>query len=293
MTHLHAIDPVALDLGPVAIHWYGLMYLAAFAVAWWLGRRRLAAGRLPVSETAFGDLMFYGMVGVIVGGRLGWILFYGWHEWLRDPLSILRVWEGGMSFHGGLLGVLAAGWWWARKNQVAFWDAVDFVAPLVPLGLGFGRLGNYINGELWGKETGGGWGVVFPSGLPEPERTLPVSTLAEMHAAGQLDAFARHPSQLYQAALEGLMLFVVLWWYSSRPRPRYAVAGLFAIGYGLARIVVEFVRVPDADIGYLAFGWLTMGQLLTLPLLAVGIALLVASRRSPTLVPVIHARAGR
>ena len=290
MTHLHTIDPVALDLGPVAIHWYGLMYLAAFAVAWWLGRRRLAAGRLPVSETAFGDLMFYGMVGVIVGGRLGWILFYGWHEWLGDPLSILRVWEGGMSFHGGLLGVLVAGWWWTRKNRVAFWDAVDFVAPLIPPGLGFGRIGNYINGELWGKPTGGEWGVVFPSGLPEPERSLPLTALAGMHAAGQLDAYARHPSQLYQAALEGLVLFVVLWWYSSRPRPRYAVAGLFAIGYGLARFVVEFVRVPDADIGYLAFGWLTMGQLLTLPLIAVGAALLVASRRSPTLVPVIHGR---
>lgn len=290
MTHLHTIDPVALDLGPVAIHWYGLMYLAAFAVAWWLGRRRLAAGRLPVSETAFGDLMFYGMVGVIVGGRLGWILFYGWHEWLGDPLSILRVWEGGMSFHGGLLGVLVAGWWWTRRNRVAFWDAVDFVAPLIPPGLGFGRIGNYINGELWGKPTGGEWGVVFPSGLPEPERSLPLSSLAGMHAAGQLDAYARHPSQLYQAALEGLVLFVVLWWYSSRPRPRYAVAGLFAIGYGLARFVVEFVRVPDADIGYLAFGWLTMGQLLTLPLIAVGAALLVASRRSPTLVPVIHGR---
>jgi phosphatidylglycerol:prolipoprotein diacylglycerol transferase len=288
MTHLHTIDPVALDLGPVAIHWYGLMYLAAFAVAWWLGRRRLAHGRLPVSEAAFGDLMFYGMVGVIAGGRLGWILFYGWHEWLLDPLMLLRVWEGGMSFHGGLLGVLVAGWWWARRNRIAFWDAVDFVAPLVPPGLGLGRIGNYINGELWGKETGGSWGVVFPSGLPEPERSLPLARLAELHAAGQLDAYARHPSQLYQAALEGLVLFVVLWWYSSRPRPRYAVAGLFAIGYGLARFAVEFVRVPDAGIGYLAFGWLTMGQLLTLPLLAVGVALLVASRRSPTVVPVIR-----
>jgi phosphatidylglycerol:prolipoprotein diacylglycerol transferase len=293
MTHLHTIDPVALQLGPVAIHWYGLMYLAGFAVAWWLGRRRLAAGRLPVTEAAFGDLMFYAMVGVIVGGRLGWILFYGWQDWLRDPLSVLRVWEGGMSFHGGLIGVLVAGWWWTRKNRVAFWDAVDFVAPLVPPGLGFGRIGNYINGELWGKETGGGWGVVFPSSLPEPERSLPMSTLAELHAAGQLDAFARHPSQLYQATLEGLVLFVVLWWYSSKPRPRHAVAGLFAIGYGLARFVVEFVRVPDAQIGYLAFGWLTMGQLLTLPLIAVGVALLVASRRSPTLVPLIHARRER
>jgi phosphatidylglycerol:prolipoprotein diacylglycerol transferase len=288
MTHLHTIDPVALELGPVAIHWYGLMYLAGFAVAWWLGRRRLAQGRLPVSDAAFGDLMFYAMVGVIAGGRLGWILFYGWHEWLRDPWMLVRVWEGGMSFHGGLLGVLGAGWWWTRRNRVAFWDAVDFVAPLVPPGLGFGRIGNYINGELWGKETGGSWGVVFPSALPEPERSLPLARLAELHAAGQLDAFARHPSQLYQAALEGLVLFVVLWWYSSRPRPRYAVAGLFAVGYGLARFAVEFVRVPDADIGYLAFGWLTMGQLLTLPLIAVGVALLVASRRSPTLVPVVR-----
>ena len=286
MTVLHQIDPVALHLGPVSIHWYGIMYLLAFGTAWWLGLRRIRAGRLPgVSEQGFGDLLFYGMLGVVLGGRVGYVLFYNFGEFLQNPLMLFRIWEGGMSFHGGLLGVLVACVWWARRHRLHFFDAVDFVAPLVPLGLGFGRLGNYIGGELWGKFTGAGWGVIFPQSPMAPFNGLPIERLRELHASGALDAFARHPSQLYQAALEGLAMFVALWWFSSRPRPRYAVSGLFALMYGVFRFLVEFVRVPDEQLGYLAFGWLTMGQVLSLPLIALGIALLWWSRRQPTLQP--------
>jgi phosphatidylglycerol---prolipoprotein diacylglyceryl transferase len=284
--YLHQIDPIALALGPVQIHWYGVMYALAFASAWFLGRHRVRAGRLPgVDENAFGDLAFYGMLGVVLGGRIGYVLFYAFGDFLRDPVMLFRVWEGGMSFHGGLLGVLAAGWWWSRRQRLHFFDTVDFVAPLVPAGLGLGRLGNWIGGELWGKPTGGDWGVVFPRALPPELAMLDPAALRAEFEAGGLAQFARHPSQLYQVALEGVLLFAVLWWFSRRPRPRYAVAGLFALLYGLFRFAVEFVREPDAHIGYLAFGWLTMGQLLSLPLLALGLALLWLSRRAPTLQP--------
>ncbi|MCR6663071.1 MAG: prolipoprotein diacylglyceryl transferase [Luteimonas sp.] len=285
MIHLHQIDPVAFSLGPLRVHWYGLMYLLAFAVAWWLGTRRVRAGRLPVNADAFGDLLFYGMIGVVVGGRLGSILFYDFAGYLHDPIRMLKVWEGGMSFHGGLLGVLVAAWLWSRKHKLHFFDTMDFVAPLVPAGLGFGRLGNYIGAELWGKYTQAGWGVVFPT---DPQfRGWSAEQLQAQFASGALDPFARHPSQLYQAFLEGLVMFCVLWWYSSKPRPRYAVSGLFALLYGVFRFAVEFVRVPDADIGYLAFGWLTMGQVLSLPLVALGIYLLLKSHKAPTLQPVV------
>jgi len=198
---------------------------------------------------------------------------------------LLRIWEGGMSFHGGLLGVMAACWWWARKHSLHFFDVMDFVAPLVPPGLGFGRLGNYIGGELWGKFTQAGWGVVFPRSDLGPYTGAPMEQLRELHAAGALDAYARHPSQLYQVVLEGLIMFAVLWWFSSKPRPRYAVSGMFALLYGCFRFLVEFVRVPDAQLGYLAFGWLTMGQVLSLPLIALGLFWLGLSRRAPTLQP--------
>ncbi|MGQ4660107.1 prolipoprotein diacylglyceryl transferase [Lysobacter sp. F6437] len=284
MIILHQIDPIAFGLGPLQVHWYGIMYLLGFGLAWWLGRRRIRAGRLPgVDEQAFGDLLFYGMLGVVLGGRIGYVLFYGFEDLLRDPLMLFRIWEGGMSFHGGLLGVMAATLWWARKHRLHFFDVADFVAPLVPPGLGFGRIGNYIGGELWGKFTDGGWGVVFPraaefAGLSNEQ-------LQAQFAAGALDRFARHPSQLYQAALEGLAMFCILWWYSRKPRPRYAVAGLFALLYGTFRFLVEFVRMPDAQLGYLAFGWLTMGQVLSLPLVAIGLFWLWLSHRSPTLRP--------
>jgi len=286
MTVLHQIDPIAFHLGPLQVHWYGIMYLLGFGTAWWLGRMRVRAGRLPgVNEQSYGDLLFYAMLGVVLGGRLGYVFFYSFSDLLRDPLMLFRIWEGGMSFHGGLIGVVAAAWWWSWKHKLHLMDTVDFLAPLVPPGLGFGRLGNYIGGELWGKYTQAGWGVIFPRAEAE-FAGMNLQQLQAQFATGALDRFARHPSQLYQAALEGLTMFLVLWWFSSKPRPRYAVSGLFALLYGCFRFIVEFVRVPDAQLGYLAFGWLTMGQVLSLPLIALGLFwLFVWSRRQPTLEP--------
>ncbi|KRD30167.1 prolipoprotein diacylglyceryl transferase [Lysobacter sp. Root916] len=284
MIYLHQIDPIAIHLGPLQVHWYGIMYLIGFGLAWWLGQRRVRAGRLPgVSEQAYGDLLFYAMLGVVLGGRFGYVLFYAFGDLLQDPLMLFRIWEGGMSFHGGLLGVMAAALWWARKQRLHFFDVMDFVAPLVPPGLGFGRLGNYIGGELWGKFTEAGWGVIFPRAPEFGNWTA--QQIQSQYATGALNHFARHPSQLYQAALEGLTMFVLLWWFSSKPRPRYAVSGLFALLYGCFRFLVEFVRVPDAKPGYIAFGWLTMGQLLSVPLILLGLYWLWLSRRSPTLQP--------
>ena len=278
------INPLAFSLGPIGVHWYGLMYLGGFLGGWWLGNHRLKQGRLPVSEQAFSDLAFYCMLGVIVGGRIWYMLSYISPDWIwHDPLALFRVWDGGMSFHGGLLGVLAAGWWWSRRNKVHFFDTIDFVAPLVPIGLGLGRIGNFINGELWGKYTGGDWGVIYPRALESLGKST--AELRQMFLDGALNREARHPSELYEFALEGVVMFAVLWLYSRRPRPRYAVSGLFALLYGVFRFVVEFVRIPDTQLGYLAFGWLTMGQIQSVPLIVVGIVLLWMSRRAPTLAP--------
>lgn len=252
------IDPVAISLGPLKIHWYGLTYLVGFAAGWWLGKVRARKDWTPVSEEQVGDLLFYIALGVILGGRFGYVVFYNFDQFLDDPLWLLRVWEGGMAFHGGLLGVMLAMWLYGRKIGSGFFKIADFVAPLVPLGLGAGRIGNFINGELWGKTTDVPWGMVFPQAP---------------------DALARHPSQLYQFALEGVVLFVVLWVYSSRPRPTMAVSGLFLILYGLFRIINEFFRQPDSHLGYLAFEWLTMGQLLSLPMVLAGAALMVFAYR--------------
>lgn len=252
------IDPVAISLGPLKIHWYGLTYLMGFAAGWWLGKVRARKSWTPVNEEQVGDLLFYIALGVILGGRFGYVVIYNFDQFLADPLWLLRVWEGGMAFHGGLLGVMLAMWWYGRKIGSGFFRIADFVAPLVPLGLGAGRIGNFINGELWGKPTDVSWGMVFPQAP---------------------DALARHPSQLYQFALEGVVLFVALWIYSSRPRPTMAVSGLFLILYGLFRIINEFFRQPDAHLGYLAFEWLTMGQLLSLPMVIAGVALMVFAYR--------------
>lgn len=292
-TYLHDIDPIALNLPfwPHGIHWYGIMYLLGFAAAWWLGTRRVNAGRLPgVNAEGYGDLLFYGMLGVVLGGRIGYVFFYAFDSFLANPLFLFKINEGGMSFHGGLLGVIVAVAWWSWKHKLKVFDTLDFIAPLVPPGLGFGRLGNFIGGELFGKPTDGSWGVVFPHAGLGPYSNATMDQLRELHATGALDVYARHPSQLYQAALEGLVMFVVLYWFSRKPRPRYAVSGLFALMYGVFRFLVEFVRVPDADLGYLAFNWLTMGQLLSLPLVALGLGLLWWSRRAPTVQPVLPAK---
>ncbi|HKE47685.1 MAG TPA: prolipoprotein diacylglyceryl transferase [Rhodanobacteraceae bacterium] len=283
MPYFHQINPIAFSIGPVAVHWYGIMYLLGFIGAWVLGNRRREQGRLPASYEAFSDLAFYVMLGVIVGGRVGYMLFYDTAELIHHPLSLFRVWEGGMSFHGGLLGVLAAVLIWVRRNKLNFFDVTDFVAPLVPIGLGLGRLGNFIGGELWGRRTDVTWGMIFPRALEALGKTK--DDLYQMYLAGQLNDEARHPSQLYEFCLEGLVLFTVLWIYSRKPRPRYAVSGLFALLYGLFRFAVEFVREPDVQLGYIAFDWLTMGQILSLPLIAVGLVLLWLSRRAPTLLP--------
>ena len=253
-----SIDPVAVSIGPFQVHWYGLMYVIGFLAAWWLGRRR--AERIGLTRDDVGDLLFYGALGVVLGGRLGYALFYGMEQWLADPLWVLRVWDGGMSFHGGLLGVLLAAWWFARRKRLAFFTLTDFVAPLVPIGLGAGRIGNFINHELPGRVTDLPWGMPFPGVGPEP----------------------RHPSSLYEAVLEGLVLFVVLWWVSAKPRRRGFISGLFLVLYGIFRFAVEFVRRPDPQLGFIAFDWLTMGMLLSLPMIIAGAGLMVWSRRQPT-----------
>ena len=279
------INPVAFHLGPVQVHWYGLMDLVGFFSGALLGEYRRRQGRLPVTRDALSDLFFYAMMGVIVGGRLGYMLFYyaGGPRWIwTDPMALFRVWDGGMSFHGGLLGVLAAGLWWSRRQQLHFFDTVDFVAPLVPIGLGLGRLGNFINGELWGKPTQLPWGMIFPNAHGE-DVAYAAAHPAWQAQLQQLGGLVRQPSQLYELALEGVVMFTALWLVSMKPRPRYLVSGLFALMYGCFRFAVEFVRLPDAQLGYLAFGWLTMGQILSLPLIAVGLWLLWLSRKAPTL----------
>jgi phosphatidylglycerol:prolipoprotein diacylglycerol transferase len=283
MPYFVDFDPIAFSLGPVSVHWYGIMYAIAFATFWFLGERRRKQGRLPVGPTAFSDLAFYGMLGVIVGGRLGYVLFYGKTDLINDPLSLFRVWEGGMSFHGGLIGVLIAAWIWSRRQQLHYFDVMDFVAPLVPIGLGFGRLGNFLGGELWGRHTDVSWAMIFPNAFDHAGRSL--EQLKALAATGQLNAELRHPSQLYQMMLEGVVMFAVLYLISAKPRRRYLISGLFALLYGVFRFCVEFVREPDAQLGYLAWGWLTMGQLLSLPLVALGLFLVVLSRRAPILEP--------
>jgi phosphatidylglycerol:prolipoprotein diacylglycerol transferase len=256
-------DPVAFSLGPLSVRWYGLMYLVAFVQFILLGRYRIRRNGGPLSVEQLDDLLFYGVLGVIIGGRLGQVLFYEPGYYLGHPLEILAVWRGGMSFHGGFLGVLAAMALWSRKHRVAWFDVTDFIAPLVPLGLAAGRLGNFINGELWGRVASPDlpWAMAFPQ-------------------SG--DLLPRHPSQLYHVGLEGLALFAILWLYSSRPRPRAAVSGVFLIGYGGLRFITEFFREPDHGIFGLSYS-ISMGQWLSLPMVVIGIAMVLMAYRRKSL----------
>ncbi len=286
--YLHNLDPIAIHLPfwPHGLHWYGIMYLMGFAVAYILGMRRVRAGRLPgVDEEGFSDLLFYGMVGVVLGGRIGYVIFYNFAEFIADPVMLFRINEGGMSFHGGLIGVMAAVAWWSWKKKLHVFDTIDFVAPLVPPGLAFGRFGNFINGELWGKYTQSNWGVIFPDSLPDTYANLTAVQLQTLHASHALDAFARHPTQIYQMLLEGVVLFAFLYWVTRKPRARYLASGWFALLYGVFRFLVEFVREPDSQLGYFAGDWLTMGQILSLPLIAIGLVFLFMARTSPVLQP--------
>ncbi|MBL0027893.1 MAG: prolipoprotein diacylglyceryl transferase [Rhodanobacteraceae bacterium] len=277
MPYVHDIDPILLRIGPLAIHWYGIMYLCGLAAAWWIGRGRVRAGRFGISEQQFSDLIFEGMLGVIIGGRIGYMFVYGRAELAADPLSLFRVWEGGMSFHGGLVGVMAALAFWSWRHQRHAFDTIDFIAPLVPFGLGFGRIGNWIGGELWGRHTDVSWGVIFPKSIGQ--LGLSIDEIKAQAAQGLLNHEMRHPSQLYQAVLEGVVLGGVLLWFTRRERPRYAASGVFALIYGLGRFLVEFVREPDVQMGYVAFDWMTTGQLLSLPLIALGLLLLALAYR--------------
>jgi phosphatidylglycerol:prolipoprotein diacylglycerol transferase len=267
------IDPVLLAVGPLKIHWYGVMYLIGFLGGWWLGRLRAARPDSPWSPQQMDDMMFYIVLGVVLGGRFGYILFYGLDKLLADPLYLFRVWEGGMSFHGGLIGVLLAMWLFARRHGRTFFQATDFVAPLVTVGLGAGRLGNFINAELWGGPTSLPWGMQVPCDIAGglcSRLGLPPNTLYSLPV---------HPNQLYELLLEGVVLFLILWLFSARRPPRMAVSGMFLVCYGVFRFLIELVRLPDAHIGYLAFGWVTMGQVLSTPMILFGMLLLFLAYR--------------
>ena len=251
------IDPVAIHLGPVGIQWYGLMYVLGFLGVYLLGSYRVKHYSSTIrghwSSEQISDFIFYGALGAVFGGRLGYVLFYKPAEYLANPIDIFKINEGGMSFHGGLLGVILAVSIYARKTDRKFLDIADFIAPLAPIGLFTVRVGNFINQELWGKTTDLPWAVLFSNGGPLP----------------------RHPTQLYEAGLEGLLLLAILWWFARKPRAAGILSGLFLMGYAVARMAVEFVRVPDAHLNYLLFDWVTMGHLLSLPMLFLGVFLVV------------------
>ena len=244
------IDPVIISIGFLKIRWYGLMYLIGFVVAILLAKARTKKTWSPVKYSEVDDLIFYCMLGVILGGRLGYVIFYGWHQLISDPLYIFRIMEGGMSFHGGLIGVIAALWLYGRKIDKDMITMMDFVAPIVPLGLGFGRIGNFINGELWGKPTNVAWSF-------------------------KVNGVSLHATQLYEAFLEGLVLFLILWIFTDKERPKMQSSAVFLIGYGIFRFFIEFYRVPDAHLNYLAFGWVTMGQILTAPMIIIGMTMFI------------------
>ncbi len=254
------IDPVAFSLGPLSVRWYGLMYLFGFAFAMWLAGRRADAPNSGWTRNEVSDLLFYGFLGVILGGRIGYVLFYNFDLFLADPTYLFKIWTGGMSFHGGLIGVITAMIWFAHKTQRHFFTVADFVAPLIPFGLGVGRIGNFMNGELWGRMTDVPWAIIFPEAGPEP----------------------RHPSQLYQFALEGVVLFIILNLFWRKHPPRGAISGMFLLFYGLFRFLVEFVRQPDSQLG-LYFNEISMGQILSTPMIVAGALMVWAAYKQPRL----------
>jgi phosphatidylglycerol:prolipoprotein diacylglycerol transferase len=288
-------DPVALQLGPLAVRWYGLMYLVGFIQLVILGkfhaRQNLLTGWHPRDVD---DMLFYGVFGTILGGRLGYVLFYKPFYYFAHPAEVLAIWQGGMSFHGGFLGVLIALWLFARNRNKRWLEVTDFVAPLIPLGLAAGRIGNFINGELWGRVTGATapWAVYFPQAAAEDKAWItafPQEAVAQGLAAiyERVGMLPRHPSQLYESALEGLVLFALLWFYARRRRPLGAVSGLFLIGYGSFRFLVEYAREPDSFLGVLAMG-MSMGQWLSLPMIVIGVLMMLwaywrAGKAQPTI----------
>ena len=247
------INPIAFSIGPLKVHWYGLMYLLGFTSAWLLGNYRCQKKSFCLTKDQFSDLLFYCALGVVVGGRLGYMLFYAWPQFVAQPLSLFEIWQGGMSFHGGMLGVIAAIAIYAFASKKSFFALTDFIVPLVPIGLGAGRVGNFINGELWGRVTHVPWAMIYPN----------------------VDQQPRHPSEIYEFLLEGVVLFIILWWFSNKPKPKMAVSALFLIAYGSFRFFLEFFRQPDIQKGFVAFGWMTMGQLLSLPMIILGIILMI------------------
>lgn len=259
------IDPEIFSVGPIAIRWYGLTYVVAFAVCYWLGRKRLAT-HSSFTVKQWNDLLFWAIVGTLLGGRIGYVLFYGFDRFLSDPLWAVRVWEGGMAFHGGLLGVASALLLWCKFNRASFFSVTDFAAPVVPIGIGIGRLGNFANTELPGRVTDSFLGVHFPCDAVDHLNPTCV---------GAYEEFTRHVSSLYQAFVTGVVVFGLLWWFSSRPRERGMVSGLFILLYGIGRCFTEIFREPDVDLGFVVGNWLTMGQLLSIPMILVGCILLI------------------
>lgn len=261
------IDPVIFSLGPISVRWYGLAYVLAFAVCYWLGTNRLKT-HSSFTVKQWNDLLFWGIVGTLLGGRFGYVLFYGLDRFLADPLWALRVWEGGMSFHGGVLGVASAILLWCRQQEVSFFAVTDFVVPVVPIGIGIGRLGNFANTELPGRVTESFLGVHFPC-----------EAVANLNptCVGEYEELTRHVSSLYQAFVTGIVVFGLLWWFSRKPRERGIVSGLFILLYGMGRCFTELFREPDFELGFLAGNWLTMGQLLSMPMIIIGSILLIPS----------------
>lgn len=278
MIQYPGIDPIIVSLGPLAIRWYGLMYVVGFAAGWWLGRRRAAAPDSTWKPLDVDDLIFFAAIGVILGGRIGWLIAYGAEQVVDNPITIIQIWKGGMSFHGGLLGVIVAVAIFARRRGRRLADVVDFLSPLPGLGILAGRIGNFINGELWGKPTDAPWGFIVDPATLYPAPAEEARRLCERFAVDPCVLHV-HASQLYEGLLEGLALFILLWVFTSRHRPRLAPAGLFLLCYGVFRFAVEFVRVPDENRGYLWLDWLTMGQILSAPMIVIGLYLLIRAWR--------------